>query len=281
MHDVGHAHGPGPRREARRELADRIVHRLTSRAEELAAEYAQPGRVHAAVVDDLLDEVTALEIYRRFPSPSEMDHRRSLRESKSVSAQVDRHHPLLEECLFAFQDSRVLVCLSKITGTSDLIADTALHRSGLSLMERGDFLNPHLDNSHSNDRRLGRVLNLLYYVTPVWPLEYGGHLELWDQGPGGACRTIPSTFNRLVIMGTDRHAWHSVSPVIHDGRRCCVSNYFYSSTVGDHFHVTSFRGRPGQRVRDVLLRADGILRNGVRKLFRHGVVRNWHFYDRR
>ena len=71
------------------------------------------------------------------------------------------------------------------------------------------------------------------------------------------------------------------NPVLHAGRRSCVSNYFYSPAPGEDFHVTSFRAPPGHRVRDLLLRADGVLRNGLRRLFRKGVVRNWHYYDQR
>ena len=32
-------------------------------------------------------------------------------------------------------------------------------------MPQGNYLKPHLDNSHDRDRKRYRVLNLLYYVT--------------------------------------------------------------------------------------------------------------------
>lgn len=39
------------------------------------------------------------------------------------------------------------------------------------MMGENQFSQPHLDNSHDNKRKLWRVLNLLYYVTPNWEQE--------------------------------------------------------------------------------------------------------------
>ena len=72
-------------------------------------------------------------------------------------------------------------------------------------------------------------------------------------------------------------------PVRADRNRTCISNYYFSpvSPEGeDYFHVTSFRGRPEQPVRDLLLRADAALRALVRKLRPSGVVRTRHYYKR-
>jgi hypothetical protein len=128
------------------------------------------------------------------------------------------------------------------------------------------------------------VLNLLYYVSPEWTRTNGGNLELWPGGPKGEQITIESRFNRLAVMITNKTSWHSVSEVRVDQSRCCVSNYYFSKVSPedtDYFHVTSFRGRPEQRMRDLVLRADIALRMGLRKLFPKGVVENKHFYDKK
>jgi Rps23 Pro-64 3,4-dihydroxylase Tpa1-like proline 4-hydroxylase len=156
--------------------------------------------------------------------------------------------------------------MEHITGIDHLLPDPQLYAGGVSMMVKGSFLNPHLDNSHDAKQKRYRVLNSLYYVTPDWRDEHGGNLELWDQGPGGKQRTIVSRFNRLVLMATDRSSWHSVSPVAHDGRRTCVSNYYFrEQPLGSdaYFHATSFRGRPEQPGRDLLLRADNALRTAI------------------
>ena len=131
------------------------------------------------------------------------------------------------------------------------IPDSRLYAGGITMMTRGDFLNPHIDNSHDGERKLYRMLSLLYYVTPDWKPEYGGSLELWDDAVKKAV-VIPSLFNRLVIMETNRHSWHSVNPVRSDGWRCCVSNYYFSEHSpdgSDYFHVISFSARPDQTFR--------------------------------
>ena len=82
-------------------------------------------------------------------------------------------------------------------------------------MEKSQFLNPHLDNSHDKDRNKWRVLNLLYYVSPDWKQEFGGNLELWPDGMKGRQITLHSKFNRLAVMATHDASWHSVSPITH------------------------------------------------------------------
>ena len=150
-------------------------------------------------------------------------------------------------------------------------------------MAKGAYLRPHLDNSHDKRRERYRVLNLLYYVTPDWQVDYGGSLQLWDDGPGSTPRTFPSYFNSLAIMLTNKESWHSVNEVRHDGRRCCVSNYYFSRKspeAADYFHATSFRGEPGQVSADLMMRADNTLRTTALKVLGDKVWTNPHVYRR-
>lgn len=267
----------------RTSFATHILQRLEAEQDALAHEFRQPGRVQSFVLDDLLDPALASAIYRAFPPPGAMVLKKSIREHKLVAVQMDRYERICEEIIYAFQDRRIVEALQRITGINELHADGQLYAGGLSLMAKGHYLLPHLDNSHDKDRSQYRVLNLLYYVTPDWQLDYGGNLELWDQGPKGSPRVIHSRFNRLVCMATDRRSWHSVQKVLHDGMRCCVSNYYFSPRPidgSDYFHVTSFRGRPEQPVRDVALWADIVVRQALRQLFPKGVRENPHVYKK-
>ena len=94
------------------------------------------------------------------------------------------------------------------------------------MMFCGDYLNPHIDNSHDAKRKRYRRLNLLYHVSPDWGFDSGGNFELWDESRMSP-KTIVSRRNRLVVMETNKTSWHSVSPVNVDGPRCCVSNYYF------------------------------------------------------
>lgn len=264
-------------------LAGLIAGALRAHQSELARQFDSGATIRHCVLDDLLPDGEARSIRERFPAPAQMRLRSSFRERKYISAQMNRHDPLLESALFAFQHESVVDAVRCITGKPDLHPDPQLYAGGVSLMDRGHFLNPHIDNSHDAERSRWRNLNLLYYVTPDWPDENGGDLELWPDGVRGAPVLVPARFNRLVIMETHQHAWHSVRPVRGESARCCVSNYYFGDTpmrADQHFHVTSFRARPDQPLRDALSRADSGLRMLIRKGFRKGIARPTHRYLR-
>jgi len=235
------------------------------------------------LIDDLLSEALALDIFRRFPKPEEMMVKKSLREYKHVAAQMNKYEPLLEETVFAFQEQNVRDLIGDLVGMQGMLPDKRLYAGGISLMSKGQFLNPHLDNSHDNDRANYRVLNLLYYTSPNWAPADGGNLELWPGGPRGKPSQLDSKFNRLIVMATNRQSWHSVNRVQVEANRCCVSNYYFSPNspeAEEYFHVTSFRGRPEQPLRDLVLRVDIGARSALRKLFPRGVVPTKHIYKK-
>lgn len=235
-------------------------------------------------IDNVLPEKLALQCSAVFPKPEDMNLLKSLKEYKYVSAQMDRHDQLLEAVIYAFQNNKIVQLIGEICNISSLYPDDSLYAGGLSLMSKNNFLNPHLDNSHDADRERWRVLNLLYYVTPNWKQENGGHLELWPNGPRKESVEIVSKFNRLIVMATHSSSWHSVNKVTVDSYRCCISNYYFSDNAlreTDKFHVTKFRGRPNQTVTNLLLDCDSNLRMLVRKIFKKGVRKNPHVYKKK
>ena len=265
------------------DLSNYIEQRLQDNKERLHREFFTRERINSCVLDDVLPSDIAEDIYQAFPPEEELVLKKSLREFKYIGVQMNRYKPLLEEIVYAFQDVRVVTLLSEITGIESLMPDENLYAGGVSMMVKGHYLNPHLDNSHDRDRTNYRVLNLLYYVTPNWKEACGGNLELWDNGLRQKNRVINSQFNRLVVMATHRSSWHSVNPVLEGSRRCCISNYYFSPVpldMQDYFHVTSFRGRPGQTVTDLALQTDILLRNGIRKVFQKGIIENPHVYKK-
>ena len=263
-------------------IADLIANRLAPELERMRSEFCAPGRIASTFVDDLLPPELAHQIYDSFPSTERMMLKRSIKEHKYVAAQMDHYDPLLEEAVYAFQDQRVLEQMTYITQLREMEPDAELYAGGISLMRKGGYLRPHLDNSHDAKQARYRVLNLLYYVTPEWKQEYGGHLQLWDEGPHTTPRTIPSLFNRLVLMKTNKGSWHSVNEILHDGCRCCVSNYYFSKISPDeqdYFHATSFRGEKAG-VADTIMHTDNLVRTSVLKLM-PGAYKNPHAYKRK
>ena len=267
-----------------KEIANIIYNRILEDKSSLISTFTQSkDAIGYFYIDNLLPEELALQISNAFPEKEEMVLKKSLREYKYVAAQMDQYNPLLEQVIYAFQDERIVKLIGEICSIKNPEPDENLYAGGISLMAEENFLNPHLDNSHDKSRDKWRVLNLLYYVTPNWEDSYGGHLEIWPEGLNHEPITIYSRFNRLAVMATHQKSWHSVSPVTHNGERCCVSNYYFSDTPlthKDQFHVTSFRARPGQKVKDLILQADAFLRMGVRKVFKKGITENPHVYKK-
>lgn len=269
----------------RYDISKYIVEKLNAKHDLLQQSFnSSKDKIAFFYIDDLLPEEFVKNIYNAFPEPKKMTLNKTLREYKFIAAQMDKYDPLLEEIIYAFQEPEVVRCIENITGMERLHPDEHLYAGGISLMGKDHYLNPHLDNSHDKDRDMWRVFNLLYYVSPDWSEDMGGNLELWPNGVESKQDTITSKCNRLVVMATDNSSWHSVSPILADSTRCCVSNYYFSSTPfskDDSFHVTTFRARPGQIIKDLVLRLDGYARSGIRKVLSNGIKKTTHVYKKK
>lgn len=269
--------------EKTNEIADLVYNKLYEQFDSLKESYqASKDQIGFFFVDDLLPVELAQQCFEVFPNKSDMRCLKSIREYKYVSAQMNQHNELLEDVLYAFQHKKVVDIIGKIAEVNSLYADKSLYAGGLSLMANNNFLNPHLDNSHDAERERWRVLNLLYYVTPNWNLENGGHLELWPDGPKRNPIVVESKFNRLVVMATHQGSWHSVNKVNSESNaRYCVSNYYFSPNplkISDKFHVTKFRGRPNETLKNLILDIDSGIRMTIRKIFKKGIRKNPHVY---
>jgi Rps23 Pro-64 3,4-dihydroxylase Tpa1-like proline 4-hydroxylase len=247
-----------------------ILTRLEEERSSICEQWANPQGTATRhfVIDDLLPDDIAWEIQKAFPQDGEgFNDRGSFREKKRTSADLKAHAPILADITHVFQDPAIVQKIAEICGMQCIEPDPTLYAGGLSMMFKGDFLNPHIDNSHDGQRNRYRRINILYYVNPNWAVENGGNFELWDEHVKTP-KTLVCHFNRLLAMETNRASWHSVSPVQVDLPRCCVSNYYFSKLSPDesnYYHVTSFTGRPEERMKRALGIVDNALRNTVAK----------------
>ncbi|MBR8657479.1 2OG-Fe(II) oxygenase [Achromobacter sp. Marseille-Q0513] len=254
-----------------------ILQRLDEAETDLRSQWANPvsTRTRHFVLDNVFSEALCAQIYDAFPKDGNGFYdRATFREKKRTSADLKAYAAILGDVTHAYQDPRVVSRIADICDMADqkIEPDPKLYAGGLSMMFQGDFLNPHIDNSHDSSRERYRRLNILYYPAPDWSLENGGNFELWNDD-----QTVPKTLvsltNRLVVMETNKDSWHSVSKVVVDRPRCCVSNYYFSSISPDstdYFHVTSFTGRPEETVKRTLGAVDNALRNFVSKTLKTG-----------
>ena len=248
---------------SRAQLSEHVATRLEAERDTLRGAWKSAEPIGHFIVDDLLPAEQAHAVATAFPDPDTLMRLNSWREKKRVGVKVDDYAPIIGEILYAFQDARVRSAIEAITAIADLDADPSLYASGVSVMTRGDFLHPHLDNSHDGDNQLYRVLNLLYYASPDWVEGRGGDLELWD--PEVRTPTaLAARFNRLVVMATHRTSWHSVNRIEADSARRCVSNYYFSPHPPGgtaHAHATSFAGRPEQPWLRAFMSVDRVVLN--------------------
>lgn len=261
------------------QFAAAIAESLAAHKEQLKQYWLQSAPVHHFYLDELLPEAWAKACYDALPDAQKLMLRDTAKERKRVGIKLEAYHPLMKDILFAFQDTRVIQAVAAITGMEGLEADESLYGSGISMMLQGDFLMPHLDNSHDGDGNKYRVINTLYYISPDWPEDKGGNLELWDKTMHERLE-LHSRFNRLIVMETHTGSIHSVSKVQHDGVRACISNYYFSEkpvTQRSYVHRTTFFARPeDSMVKKFKFQAEGMAKNFLSKFLDNKTTRTKH-----
>lgn len=246
----------------RAELTDLIIKRIDESKVTLKKQFFQehPIKVaHHFVLDNLLPTEIAEEIYANFPNPNKMHLLKSRGKIKLKYSHLKDTPSVLQDINAAIQDPRVVDAIEDITEIKKQIPDPTRFAGGVSTLLKGYYINPHIDNSHDVEKkRFYRTMNLLYYVSPNWKKENGGNYELWDESIDNHI-LVPSLFNRLVVMETNRTSWHAVNPVVCDSPRCCIFNYFFSeqSPEGEayFFDTPSFKPRPEQKIRRAIAAA--------------------------
>ncbi|WP_288255754.1 2OG-Fe(II) oxygenase [uncultured Prochlorococcus sp.] len=256
----------------RDEFADYILNSLRMKnVNKLKSSYKESSLINYLSIDDLLPYEVASLLDAKFPKKKDLFLCSGPQEKKYVAVNWKQESKIVEECLYAFQDKRVIKIISEICQIKNLVGDPELYAGGVSYMNKNCFLNPHIDNSHDRLRKKYRRLNLLYYVSKRWDENKdGGELLLYPNGIKFESISIPSKFNRLVLMRTDNKSIHAVNHIKSNFEaRKCISNYYfsYSSPLDhDYYHSTSFRGFKGEILKDLYLKINSKSRTLVKKL---------------
>lgn len=256
------------------QLTDLIVKRLSEARDDLKKQFSFEHPVKVArhfALDNLLPKEIAEEIYANFPKPKDMHVLSHRGELKLRYSHLKDTSSLIQDINKAIQNPRVVAEIEAITGIKNQIPDPSRFAGGISMLLKGYYINPHLDNSHDIDKKFYRTVNLLLYVSPNWKEENGGNYELWDQSLKNRI-VVPCFFNRLVVMETNRISWHSVNKVLCDAPRCCVFNYFFSeqSPAGEpYLNINSFlnplyRPRAEQKIRCAIANVKHAILNKMR-----------------
>jgi hypothetical protein len=257
-----------------RSLTQIVASRLKAERARLRESFCgqHAGHVRHFALDDLLPPEALEAANAALPPLQSLLRLANTKERKFVCARLDALDDAVRDIVNAINQPEIAEAVGDITGITALETDGQLYNGGITYMLPGDFMCPHLDNSHDHGRRRRREVVLLTYLTPHWREEFGGHLALWHDQRRGALEAIPYRSNRLVVMETTDASWHAVMPVVGPMPRINVTTYFYApSTVTHPVRLTRFAAWPGHGVRQAMFTGEFALRSlanrmGARRL---------------
>jgi len=140
--------------------------------------------------------------------------------------------------------------LSRLTGIEGLLADTTLEGGGMHQTPAGGFLNVHADfTMHHHRPTWRRRCNLIVYLNPEWRDEWGGAIELWDEGMKRAIVQVPPLLNQAVIFETTDTTYHGYPDPIRcpeGSTRKSIALYYYTDEPAGSGspRATNYRARP-------------------------------------
>ena len=208
------------------------------------------------IIDNALPEEKLNAVIDEFPERNssiwkEFNHEHSRKlQSKSDAQFPCKTRQLLDE----LNSSRFLHFLEELTSIKGLIPDPYYEGAGLHNIERGGKLGIHADFNYYEKLGLCRQLNLLLYLNKDWNEEYGGNLELWDEGMTECKEKILPIFNRMVIFKTDDTSFHGhpdpLTPPVGISRKS-IALYYYTVCDNDQVnkHSTLYKDRPRDKLK--------------------------------
>ena len=226
---------------------------LNARVGVLAEEYQHAKPFPFIVIDDFLPNELAEAVAGDIPAKDSPDWKKLPTEDqkgKHVLADESRLPLIIRAVIQELNSGYFLRFLEKLTGISDLIADTKLVGGGVHLIERGGKLSVHVDFSHHPTNGLNRRLNFLLYLNKNWKEEYGGHFELWTRDIKTREQKILPIFNRCVVFSTSPISYHGHPEPLNcpEGMtRNSIALYYFSKgrpKEEEGEHNTLFKSRP-------------------------------------
>lgn len=224
---------------------------LLPKAPELSARFRDGRPFKHVVIEDFLPIELAHAIAAEFPpisntdwlfaGPGDAKHTGDPNIEKVGSPNDEFFPPLIRHVMGEFYSSAFIDFVEQVTGYENICPDPSFFGCGLHSTGRGGRLMVHADASRHPNPKLEQVVNLIYYVTPDWQEEWGGHLELWDDEARQCVTRIAPKFNSAVMFytGTTCYHGHPLPVTCPPGvRRNSLACYFYTTDrVHDHTYA--------------------------------------------
>jgi hypothetical protein len=204
------------------------------------------------VIDDFLPPAVLQRCLKDFPKTAGAEGSQFDRDQERFKTQYnpDEMTTWTRNLFYTFNSRPFIQLLQNITGIKGLIPDPYFLGAGFHEIGQGGHLSVHADFNHHKPMDLERRINVLIYLNKDWKAEYGGSLELWNDGMRERIQKVTPEFNRCVIFNTTSESWHgNPDPVDHPKRitRKSIALYYYTSTwsAAKRDHTTQFKVRPG------------------------------------
>lgn len=114
-----------------------------------------------------------------------------------------------EEILEFFLGNEITSFLSTLTGIKEpLISDREFFGGGFHFINKGGYLNVHVDFNKHPKNKLDRRINIILFLNKEWKEEWNGDLQLWSTDGSEKVKGVFPRFNRAVIFSTTDFSWH-------------------------------------------------------------------------
>lgn len=237
-------------------LTDEGPHHLRSHlnawVSQYADEFARARPFPFVVIPDFFPDDVARAIGASFPAieqpvwdlngPGDVRHSGDKNIEKVSCSFEEFYPPIIRSAIHGLNSGIFIRFLEDLTGFKNLSPDPYFFGGGLHSTGRGGRLMIHADASRHPNPKLEQVINMIYYVTPEWREEWGGHLELWDSDCKACVQRIAPSFNSAVIFYTGTNCYHghpqplATPPGV---RRNSIALYYYTT---DRVHDESYAG---------------------------------------
>lgn len=227
----------------------------------LANQYQENQPIPHIFLRDFLEPQIAHTIAEEFPDPQSeaWTHYQHQNENKLGLTKRERFPQELGLVVDELNSPDFVQWLSDLTGIPGLLPDPMLEGGGLHQSGRGGFLNVHTDfSNHHYHKNWCRRVNLILYLNEGWQQEWGGAIELWDDGMKQCVAKYPPLLNQALIFNTDHRSYHGFPEPLQcpEGvSRKSLALYYYTIESSEKMTVrsTNYRARPN----------DGILKSAL------------------
>ncbi len=215
---------------------------LEAMSKKLSHEFQNAEPFQHVVIDDFLPLDVANRVASEFSSvnkqswrlagPGDSKHTDDPDVEKISMSDEEGFPDSIRQLMHSMQSGIFIRFIERLTGYRHLNADPHNFGCGLHSTGRGGRLMLHVDASRHPNKDFHQLINLIYYCTPDWKDQYGGHLELWDKEAKQCVKSVAPTFNRAVIFYTGRYSYHGhPQPVTCPSgmRRNSMALYFYTT----------------------------------------------------